>query len=777
MTVDTPDVLHATVGVSVPRADAAAKVAGMTDYAGGHRMPRMLAVAVTRSTRSHARVLEVDVTAARGAPGVVDVITGADLAEWLGERSLTGPAFQDQPILAHERVRYVGEPVAAVVSPDPQLARDAAELVRITYDDIEPILDVDRAAEGPPYVHDVLRPSKVFRDLGHLSGVRNTNVCYDFHLVDGDVEAALADAAHVLEEEYWTPPVHHVPIELPCTLAWVEGERLEVLSATQTPSYVREMLADVLGLPLNRVRVRVPSLGGGFGSKMYDKLEPLVAVLAWRLRRPVRWILSRDEAFVLTNRHGVAVTFRVGADTEGRLTAAHADVRYDTGAYADIGPRIAAKSGLIAAGPYRLPAARVRSRCVYTNKPSAGPYRGFGVPQVVWAHECAVDELARSCGIDPYAFRRDNLLQEGDVAAVGTAIHGADLVACLDRVAEALDWGSPLLATDERLARGRGIAVGLKAVLTPTISGAVVQLNDDASATVIINTVDMGQGSDTIMAQIAAEILGLGAERARVSRPDTDGGPYDTITAGSRSTYHMGNAVRMAAIEVRDQLLAIAARQLDADADDLILGPGGVARRGESEPAIGIAELLGAHFGARGTTLTAQATFQTDWVPYDHATGRSPKIAEHWFAGAVAVELTVDRRTGLVSLEHLAVAGDVGLAINPRLCEQQLIGAALMGIGHALFDEMVFEEGHLVNDTLLDYQVGSVRDVPRRMTPILVESPHATGPFGAKGVGETGILATAPAIGNAVRDALGVRLRRLPMSPAAIVGALEEVGR
>ena len=776
MTVTPPQRIEETrtVGASVPPADAAAKVAGMTDYAANHRMAGMLSVAVARSERPHARLLAVDVEAARRAEGVVDVVTGADLAEMLGERRLTGPAFHDQPVLAHERVRYVGEPFAAVVSPRARVARAAAELVRATYEDLEPVHDVDRAAAGPPYVHDELRPAGTFPDLAHLAGVRDTNVCYDFRLLHGDVERALADAPHAVEGDYWTPPAHQLTIELPCTLGWVEGERLEVISATQTPSYVRQMLADLLALPLSRVRVRVPALGGGFGAKMYDKLEPLVGVLAWRLRRPVRWIATRDEAFVMTSRHGVAVTCRMAADETGALVAADADVRYDTGAYADIGPRIAAKSGLVATGPYRTPSARIRSRCIYTNKPSAGPFRGFGVPQLVWAHESAIDELARACGADPYRFRRENLLREGDEAPVGTAMHSADLVGCLDGVAEALEWDRPLEPSGDRLARGRGIAVGLKAVLTPTISGAVVQLNDDASATVLINTVDMGQGSDTIMAQIAAEVLALGVERVRVARPDTDGGPYDTITAGSRSTYHMGNAVRLAAGRVRDQVLEIAAPRLEAEAAELVLEDAGVRRRGDSEAAVGLPELFQAHFGARGMTLTGEARFQTEWIPYDHDTGRSPRIAEHWFAGAVGAELTVDRHTGLVAVEHLAVAGDVGRAINPRLCEQQLVGAALMGLGHALFDEMVFEEGRLRNDTLLNYQVPSVRDVPARVTPIVVESPHDSGPFGAKGVGETGILAAAPAIGNAIHDALGVRFRRLPITPETILDALEE---
>jgi CO/xanthine dehydrogenase Mo-binding subunit len=463
----------------------------------------------------------------------------------------------------------------------------------------------------------------------------------------------------------------------------------------------------------------------------------------------------------------------MAADESGAIVAAEADVRYDTGAYADVGPRITAKSGMIANGPYRIESAAVRSRCVYTNKPSAGPFRGFGVPQVTWAHESLTDELARSLGEDPAAFRRRNLLREGDVAVMGTPMHSADFVACLDAVTEAIGWDQPLDPGDGRLRRGRGVAVGIKAVLTPTISNATLHLNQDGTATLLISTVDMGQGSDTIMAQIAAEVLCLGEGDVRVVTADTDVTPYDTITAGSRTTYHTGNAVRRAAEKMRDRLVELAASRLSVEATDIKVTSDGLVST-QTQETVSIADLLHGHFGARGTTLTAEADFTTSWVPYDKETGRSPQVTEHWFAGAAAVQLTVDTATGRIHIEHLAVAGDVGRAINPTLVEQQLTGAAVMGIGHALFDEMVFDEGQITNGTLLDYQLPSIKDMPDRLTPIVIENPHRGGPFGAKGVGETSIIPLAPAISNAVRDAIGIRFTRLPLTPERIVTALAE---
>jgi CO/xanthine dehydrogenase Mo-binding subunit len=770
-----PEPSGAAVGGRWRRSDAEAKVRGELKYVADQPMRPCAHVALHRSTRPHARVLSVDTALAAAQPGVRAVVTGRDLYEQLGERMYTGPAFSDQPAMAIDRVRYVGEPVAAVLANDLATARAAVDLISVEYEDLEPVHDVASAIAGVAYVHDELRPSVVFGDLKHLSGVSGTNVNYEYHQRNGDAGAAAAAAETTVSGEFWSPPVHHVPIELPCTNAWVEGDRLEMLTTTQTPSYVRQTLADMLGLPLSRVRVRSAALGGSFGAKMYDRLEPVAAALAWTQRTAVRIQATREEAFLITTRHGVEVSSSMSADAEGNIVAAQADVRYDTGAFADVGPRITAKSGMVTAGPYRVANVDITSRCIYTNKPSAGPFRGFGVPQVTWSHESLVDELARERGEDPVAFRRRNLLREGDIAPMGTAMHSADFIGCLDAVTEAIGWDQPLERPDGRWQRGRGVAVGIKAVLTPTISNAVLQLNQDGSATLLISTVDMGQGSDTIMPQIVAEVLCMPEGSIRVVNADTDVTPYDTITAGSRSTYHTGNAVRLAAEKMREKLLDIAAEHFGAGRDEVGLAPGGVMLVRTAE-VVTHAQLMHGHFGARGTTLTSEAGFRTSWVPYDKETGRSPQVTEHWFAGAVAVQLLVDRSTGRVRVEHLAVAGDVGRAINPAMVEQQLTGSAIMGLGHALFDEMVFDQGQIVNGTLLDYQLPSIKDLPAKLTPIIIESPHRTGPFGAKGVGETGIIPIAPAVANAVRDAVGVRVTRLPLTPERLLTAMTEAG-
>lgn len=756
------------VGARRKRFDALGRVRGTIQYTGDSAAPPGTAfVAIHRSTVPHARIVSVDVKAAMDIAGVLAVFTGGDLYQVFGDRLFTGPAFADQPALAVDKTRFVGEGVAAVLARDLATARAAADEIAVEYEELDPIYELSDALGGTAFVHEELRPSSVFADLAHLSGVRGTNVCYEYRQLRGDATAAHAAAHTSVAATTWAPPTHHVPIELPSTTAWVDSGRLEMLTTTQTPSYVRQTVSDLLDIPLSRVRVMTRPLGGSFGCKMYDRLEPLAAALAWVSGKRVRIDASREEAFLLTTRHGAAVAASMSADAEGNIVAVTSDIRYDTGAFADVGPRIAAKSGLIAAGPYRVGNVDVRSRCVYTNKVSAGPFRGFGVPQVTWSHETLIDELARELGEDTYRYRRRHLLREGDVAAVGTPMHSADFVTCVDTVAEAVGWDDPTPAGDGRWVHGKGIAVGMKAVLTPTIANATLNLNQDGSATLLISTVDMGQGSDTIMAQIAGEVLCIDSQRIHVVRADTDATPYDTITAGSRSTYHTGNAVRLVAESMRAKLLGFAAELFGVPVGELSLEAQGVVHHGSNSLAT-LPTLVRKKYGARGATVTTAENFISTWQPYDHDTGLSAKVTEHWFAGAVAVRIAVDTYTGRIRTQHLAVSGDVGRAINPTLVEQQLTGAALMGVGHTLFDELVFDQGQITNATLLDYQLPSIKDLPDKISPVIVESAHRDGPFGAKGVGETGILAVAPAYANALRDACGIRITTLPLTPERV---------
>ena len=772
---------HSIVGKSVDRRDALQKVTGRVRHVGSMEPPGLLHVAVLRSPHAHARIVRIDKDRAAARSGVAAVLTGADIAAMPGVFPYHGPAFVDQPVLAVDRVRHAGEPVAAVAAESLRAAEEALESIEVEYEPLPVVLGVLDAMEpDAPIIHDELRPSGAFADLAHVEAGERSNVCYHYKLRKGDVEQAFAEADRVFEDVFTAPPAQHVPMEAHVSLAYVdEGGRLNLYTASQSPSFVRGELARMLGMPMNRIRVRVPYLGGGYGAKLYNKLEPLVALLALATRRPVKYGLSREEEFHTVTKHGVVVKLKTAVKGSA-LTARKCEVYWDTGAFAEIGPRIVHKSGYTSSGPYRIPNVWIDSYCVYTNKPPAGPFRGFGVPQVIWAYDSQMDVIARGLGVDPVEFRLQHALEEGEPFVTGTPVHACGLKESVRRAADAVGWDRPgktASAAEGAKRRGKGIACGVKAVLTPSISGAVVILNADGSANVLSSTVEMGQGSESALAQIAAEELGVPFDRVHVVQPDTDVTPYDTITAGSRSTYHMGNAVRAAAAKVKAELFDTVARALEIDAGDLEASGGRVFVRGAEERGMTVTEAFLARFGSLGTTMTGEGVCQPSVAPMDPETGQSEKCTEYWFASASAVEVEVDTETGRVEVLQFHCAGDAGAAINPKYCEQQLVGAAAMHLGLTLFEQMVFQEGQLVNGSLLDYQIASIEDVPAAFHPIVVEVPHRDGPFGAKGIGETGALTVAAAVANAVEDAVGVRIRDMPLTAERIYRALKAAGK
>jgi CO/xanthine dehydrogenase Mo-binding subunit len=805
------------VGTSPVRVDGQQKVTATATYVPAMRLRNMLHLAVARSERPHARIVRVRTERARSVAGVVAVLTGDDLQQVPGLDPWLGPAFKDHPILAIDKVHYSGEPVAAVAAETEAIAREAARLIEVEYEDLPAVFDVLAAAQpGAPLVHEQIVPSGAFPDLAHLGTLSETNVCYHYKLRRGDVQAGFQAADHVFEDVFTSPPAQHAPMEPHAFLAeWDAGGKLTVWSTTQTPSFVRAELAEAFGLPLNRVRVVVPYLGGGYGAKMYDKHEPLVALVARLTGRPARMVLSRAEEFYTITKHGATLRLKTGVMRDGRLVARHVQIYWDTGAYADIGPRIAGKTGFASAGPYRIEHVWIDSYCVYTHKTPAGAFRGFGTPQIVWAYERQLDLIARRLGLDPLRYRLEHLLDEGDEFATGTILRGIGMRECVERAAEAIGMtadrrpptaeehsqpdmlsgtvtlsaakspvpesrmlrsaqhDTPAVGGPRSAVRGKGIACGLKAVIYPSVSNAVVTLNQDASATVYSSTVEMGQGSETTLGQIAAEVLGLSLDKVSVQLPDTDVTPYDTITAGSRSTYHMGNAVRLAAEDARRQVLEAAAEVLEANPDDLAMQDEQVVVRGAEERCVSIDALFRSRFGGKGSTVVGQGRFAPKPVPADTETGMTPKSTEYWFPGASAVEVEVDEETGQVRVLRVAAAADVGAAVHPEHCRQQIAGATTMALSLALFEEIVFEDGRVANPNLGDYLLASFEDLPAEVVPIIVQAPHPDGPFGAKGVGETAIFSLAPAIANAVQDATGAVITDLPITPDRVLQALE----
>jgi CO/xanthine dehydrogenase Mo-binding subunit len=741
------------MGRSIARLEARSKVTGRADYVHNMRVPGMLYAKIFRSTVAHGRIVSIDASAAAQIDGVYAVITGEDIRKVIPQPYF-GPAFHDQPILALEKVHFIGEPVAVVLSTDPHIAEQAVQMIAAEYEELEPVFDEVEATTSAAIVHEELKPAGTFADLKHLAGRKHTNVTLDYQLRRGDVEAGFAAADHVFEHTFRTGQVLHVPLESHASIAEPGQESLIIHTASQTPSFVRTEIARLLGWPENRVSVRVPFLGGGFGAKVYVKMEALAAALALITRRPVKVALTMEEQFYTISKHAVTFRIKSGVTRDGRVIARACDVWWNGGAYADIGPRVAQKTGFTAAGPYDIEHVRIDSTEVYTNRPPAGALRGFGVPQLVWAYESHTDMIARELGLDPVEFRRRNILKDGRPHATGTIMKDAAIDQVLDRLAERMNWNAPFDRGTGTVKRGRGIAIGLKASISPTTSGAIVNVSADGSIVLYTNTIDMGQGSDTAMAQLVAEVLNVAAETVKVVHGNTDVAPYDMGTLGSRSTFHMGNAVKLAAEDARAKLFALAAE---------VGLPAGTN--------YDVKEIFRKRYGMQAGNVIGTGTYVPRYTSPDPKTGQSDNVTPFWMVGGTGAEVEVDTETGHVRVLRMINAADAGRPINPKICRTQLSGGAIMQLGFTLYEDMVFDGGQVTNASFADYKIPGFRDVPP-MESDLVTASQETGPFGAKGVGESSTFSVSPAIANAIHDAVGIRLTELPIKPETLLRAL-----
>lgn len=742
------------VGRSIPRLEGRAKVTGRAEYVHNMRISGMLYGKIFRSTVAHGRIRNIDVSEASAVEGVHCVVTADDILKIIPS-PYYGPSFHDQPILAVDKVRYVGEPVAVVLAADPHVAEEALQLIVAEYDELPPVFDEVEAATSNVIVHDVLKPAGMFPDLKHLEGRRDTNVALDFKLRRGDVDAAFAGADHVFEQTFRTQQIMHTPLEPIVALAESSGSSVTIHTSTQMPSFVCTEIARLLGWPENRVRVKTAFLGGGFGAKTYIKLEALVTALSLLVCRPVKISLTMEEQFYTITKHATTFRIKSGLAKDGRITARQCEVWWNGGAYADIGPRVTQKSGFTAPGPYDIENVRIDSYSVYTNLPPAGAMRGFGIPQLVWAYESHMDIVARELKLDPLELRRRNILRDGRPQATGTIMRDTAFDKVLDRLAELMDWGGSFEHGTGTVRRGRGIAIGFKASISPTTSVAIVNVTGDGSCSVYCNTVDMGQGSDTAFAQIAAEVLDIPTESVKVIHPDTVVTPYDMGTLGSRSTYHMGHAVKAAAADARAKALALAA--------EVGMTPG------EGLPIAGI---LQKKYGMQAGNIIGTGSFIPGYAPADHDTGQSSNVTPFWMVGAAGAEVEVDTETGHVRVTKLVNVADVGRPINPRIVETQLSGAAIMQLGCTMFERMDFDAGQVTNASLADYKIPGFHDIPLEMKNEVVDAEQRSGPFGAKGVGETGTFSVSPAIANAIDDAVGVRLMAMPLTAEAVYRAI-----
>ncbi|MEM7096289.1 MAG: xanthine dehydrogenase family protein molybdopterin-binding subunit [Actinomycetota bacterium] len=752
------------------RVDAAAKVTGTAGYTVDVDLPGMLHAKVLRSPHAHALVRSIDVEAAAAAPGVRAVLTRDDLIAPLVASASYGYFIKDQPILALDRVRYIGDPVVAIAATTEREAVAALELVRVEYEPLDAPSTIDEAlADGAPELFPEA-PLGIVPAYGQgASGALRPapNVCYRFAYETGSA-SAFDECDHVFTDTFdFDGRQQHVHLEPFVAVAqWTPDDRLEVWSSCQNAFPVRKELGRVLGLSEARIRLRVPFIGGGFGAKNGCKTEPIAALLARKAGAPVRYCLTNDENFLTQRQHNARITVTTGVMDDGTLIARRAQVLLDAGAYADASPLVAEKAGYRIAGPYKWK--HIDSVCdaVLTATTPSGPFRGFGGTQASFACESQLDMIARRLGIDPVQLRMRNLLDLHEPYVPGESGMDSDLRAGLDLVAEAIGWSH-----DRPAGRGRGLAIGFKdsgGVNKP--AQARVKVSTSGDVFLHCGTVEIGQGITTALREVVARILGVPIARVHWPQTDTDHSPFDQGTNASSGVSVMGQAVERAALAARSKVLEFAAGALERPVHELDLDDGFVVAGDERHP---LAPMVMRTYGGTGFEFTGEGFFKAE---EDH---RAPLETQcvSWEYGWGAAEVEVDEETGLVTVHRLVVSGDAGVALHHDVCRGQDEGAALMGYGGAMFETMRYDGARLANGEMVSYRPARAVDVPAEFVSILQEQGHGPGPFGSKGMGEGAMLPVGPAIANAIEDAIGVRVTRTPFTPENVLAAIDERDR
>ncbi|MGH7826388.1 MAG: xanthine dehydrogenase family protein molybdopterin-binding subunit, partial [Candidatus Binatia bacterium] len=676
-------------------------------------------------------------------------------------------AYKDQTIVAVDKVRYVGDPVAAVAAADEATAEEALSLIEVEYRELPAVTSIaDALAPGAPLVHDA--SSTGGEMMGHRYETSKeffgTNLCYRFSYSKGNLGEGFENSDYVFEDAFTFPRVQHFSMEPHATVAQVEGDRITLWAATQEPFTLREHLADIFHVPLNKVRIIVPYVGGAYGGKLSVKTEPLAAALSWKSKRPVRLAHSIEESFKTVTRHPARFRIKTGVTRDGTLVARECVIHMETGAYADAGPRVTQKAGYRCLGPYRIPHAKTDAYAVYTNTVPAGAYRGFGTLQVTWAYESQMDIMAEKLGLDPLEFRLKNLLRKGELYTPGDTPVDCDLAEGLLRAAKEIGWGQK----NRRPNRGKGLACCMKdGGGTYKVSSAAVKMNSDGSLVLLTGTVEIGQGARTALSQIVAEELGVRYEQITVAQLDTDVTPYDINTNASSSTVVMGLCVQRAAQDLKQQLFRRAAKLLNIKQDRVVIKNGKVGD--PMDKSVTFEEFMKTSFGARAGEIVGRGDYQG--IKSKEAALGSPTT--FWETSWGGAEVEVDRETGEIKLLKYVSLADVGQAIHPVLCEGQDEGGVMNAVGHSLLEEMIYKDGQLLNPNLIDYRIPAFAHTPKDFETILVENQNGPGPFGSKGMGEGGLLPVAAAIGNALYRATGVRLYDLPLTPERVWQALQ----
>jgi CO/xanthine dehydrogenase Mo-binding subunit len=767
------------IGVSVPRVDGVKKVTGAAKYVGDMKWPRMLYAKCVKSPYAHAKILSIDVSAAKALKGVHDVITG----DYYTKRG--GLYLEDKNFLAVNTVKFCGEPVVAVAAETPEIAEAACELVKVEY---EPLPVINNPMEGMAkdaiLIHPELHTYKVvpiFHPQAH------TNISHHHIIRKGDADAAFKyaeehpDEYYITEHEYHVPHVQHTPIENHIAVAQYEPDgKCTVWASCQSPYAVRQALSASFDIPLNKMRIISPYVGGGFGAKAGTTIEGIIIPLAMHSKgRPVMMEYTREEEFVNSYvRQGLYTKIKTAVrKSDGKFLAVQNDFYWDGGAYTEYGVNIVKASGFASTGPYEFDNVKTDAYCVYTNNPVGGPYRGFGMCEIHFGIEQNIDEVAKEIGMDPIEIRRVNGLAPGKSTGTGEIMKSCGFLEALDQVAEAIQYDKPCdPPSGPHKVRGKGIAGGWKSPSQPTNAGsaAIIRMNEDGTFFLMTSGHDIGQGSDTALTQIAAEVLCCDPSKFTIRTGDTDHTPYEWQTVASRITYCAGNAIKLAAEDLKEKLLDLAQIKLGYIKRELYLEDGWIINRNHPESRMPMSDLaLGLAFedgsGYGGPAIGVGTFTLPNNINYDPATGYSPKPAAFWTTAVAGAEVEVDTETGIIEVKKMVESCDPGHIVNPELYKAQVEGGMMQALGTVLFEELKLKDGKVLNKSFVDYKIPTIDNAPETFIAMGVEHPEETGPYGARGIGEP-----APAIANAIYNATGCRFTEMPITPERMLKALQE---
>ncbi len=737
------------VGIEVPKVDVLEKALGEAKFGADLPSKDPLYLKVLRSPRPHAKIVSIEMDEALKVPGVERVFTAKDIPG----KNLVGTITKDQPILASDRVRFIGDPVALVAAKTEEAAEEAAGKLMVVYEDLPSVHHPEEALQPhAPMIHD------------------RGNLLLEFHVIKGDVRRGFKEAEVMIEETYTTTWIDHAYLEPDAGISYLDDEqRITVVCPTQNVHYDQKEVASVLSLPLDRVRIIQCSTGGGFGGRLDITIQCLMALAVFHLRKPVRIVYSREEVFQTTSkRHPLKIRYKSGAKKDGTLTAIEVDILGDTGAYASYGGTVAIRSAVHASGPYQVPNVNVRSRMAYTNNSWSGAMRGFGVPQMAFAHESQMDLIAEALKMDPIELRLKNCLRLGSETATSQTLMAS--VGIGETLRKVKEWKDRLVVSkkdSEKPFIKKGIGVGsmwygIGNTGIPNPSTAQMEISPDGEVRLFTGVADIGQGSDTVLLQMASEAIGVSFGAIRFIRADTAVTTDAGATSASRQTYISGNAILNAIKNLKQMAIKEASQLLSINEKDLFFEDGKVKSRTCLTTSIPVKEIA----KRCGKILRGEGYFDPETTRLDPETGQGAPYATYAFATHLA-EVEVDTETGKVKVNRMIAIHDVGKAIHPKNVIGQIMGGVAMGTGFALMEEFIPNR----TTSFVNYLIPTSKDAPE-ITPIIVEDKEPTGPFGAKGVGEPALIPSAPAILNAIADAIGQRIYHLPANLERVLEAV-----